>query len=357
MNAISVYGYELSMLSKVETPILEEERKSDRTMSPPNHDKTSDRCRLLQLPLELREQIYRDLLPTTTSTPKDIAWLRGNITILAANSQIYSEALPLMYSNATFVIDVAWDCITFAYQWLLPSGLIPSERMPFPLSPRHLPLTRRFRIRIHHVDSYTGMVKYNYSGRGLTNGLKDQVSTLCTVLSSLPEIHTLHIHLQDDNPPTTSATSTDHLLTPFLTLHNTRTVSLSSSPPSLASSRPIFTTLSTRLQNSYHKTSLLRLPPELRAMIFHYLLISELPWPRQSRRENGMVSWAYSMGYVHPRGNTAILRTCRRIYEEAARVLYSYDYIWYNATKGKFETLRGEAHYESWGVGKGIFRD
>ncbi|KAI9874679.1 MAG: hypothetical protein M1830_009421 [Pleopsidium flavum] len=157
---------------------------------------------LLQLPFEIRSHICSYLLPTTVEqNSKGIVWRRGNVAILAVNKQLYEEALKILYGNSTFVVDVDWDAISFKYQWLLPSGLVPSRTMRFPddIAARNVPLIKRLHIRVHHVDSYTGMVKYNYGGHGLTDGLKSRVEDLCRVLKGFPVLAKLEIELLDGN--------------------------------------------------------------------------------------------------------------------------------------------------------------
>ncbi|KZF20597.1 hypothetical protein L228DRAFT_249351 [Xylona heveae TC161] len=159
---------------------------------------------LLRLPLELRNQIYSYLLPTTIMVPgytKKHAWLRGHTAILATNRQLHEEAATEMYGNAMFELEVAWAGISFGYRWLLPSGLVPNRTYPFPeyISGRYTQRIRKFDITVHHVDSYTGMVKYNYGGMGLTDGLRDQVAKLCRVLAECEQLQELRVKLIDGN--------------------------------------------------------------------------------------------------------------------------------------------------------------
>jgi hypothetical protein len=50
---------------------------------------------------------------------------------------------------------------------------------------------------VEHVDDYTGMIKYNTGGRGLTAGIREQVGALVDLLSVVPNLQRLHIHLID----------------------------------------------------------------------------------------------------------------------------------------------------------------
>ena len=225
------------------------------------------KCHLLDLPFDIRSEIYAYTLPKTISVgSKCIAWRRDNITLLAANKQIYEEATRQFYGRNVFLIDIVWDCSTFCYQWLLETGLIPTRRMAFPdqMAARNIKLMRKFHVRIHNIDSYTGMIKYNYSGLGLTDGVKDQVQFFCQALRSLPEIGFLHVHLQDD---THNAQAGQKVLEPFLDLKHVRVVTCSGSM-SQETSTKLRKTLSDKVEQNY----LLALPPEIRDMIYTKVL-------------------------------------------------------------------------------------
>ncbi len=130
MASVSVYGYDQRMLAAPCNPRPEDNKKNSPR---PNLSQGSTNCPLLKLPLEIRINIYKHILPTTAHLKtKGTAWLRDNIALLATNKQIYAEAIKIMYGSSTFVIDVSYDSITFAYQWLLPSGLVPKTTLTFP---------------------------------------------------------------------------------------------------------------------------------------------------------------------------------------------------------------------------------
>lgn len=74
------------------------------------------------------------------------------------------------------------------------------------------------------MDGYVGMVKYNYSGAGLTDGLLMQVRGLCRVLRGMEEIGSLEIGLRDDGG---REGMEGIVLEPFLALENVKAVILS----------------------------------------------------------------------------------------------------------------------------------
>ncbi|ORY09920.1 hypothetical protein BCR34DRAFT_602510 [Clohesyomyces aquaticus] len=203
----------------------------------------ASRSPLLRLPIELRRHIYHYVLPTTSTcdvrlqrkdfeqaerseynltfvrenlgngvwkmqktqpktdreTGNDIVWQRGSIGLLATSHQIHEECVDMIYGENVFVIDVAFDSIKFRYRWLLPSNLTPSRTYSFldHFSQRNLMRIRNYVINVEHVDDYTGMIKFNCGGRGLSAGIRAQVQTLVDLLSVVPCLHRLQIHLID----------------------------------------------------------------------------------------------------------------------------------------------------------------
>lgn len=182
----------------------------------------------LQLPLELRRQIYTYLLPctqkhneprgilasitskrlppthhnlpphvfeqllakpaTTSSCTDNVTWHRGQTALLAVCRQFHDECAELMYGESTFVVFVAYDSITFRFRWSLPNGLTPSRPYEFlDLIPAtYLRLIKRLVVTVDHVDSYTGQIKFNVGGKGLTHGLRAQVARLVDAVKTAP---------------------------------------------------------------------------------------------------------------------------------------------------------------------------
>ncbi|KAK3069789.1 hypothetical protein LTR53_011604 [Teratosphaeriaceae sp. CCFEE 6253] len=180
---------------------------------------------LLRLPLELRQQILLYLLPYTreniASDPlarhaatfsavqkrsakglvvptaeilaahhartasTNIIWHRGLVTLLRVNRQLHAECAELLYGRNTFLLFLTYADIKWRYRWLLPSGQAPSRNYPFLelLPDRYRGLLRRVVVCVDHVDAYTGMIKWNVGGKGLTYGLRRQVQRLVTALT------------------------------------------------------------------------------------------------------------------------------------------------------------------------------
>lgn len=202
---------------------LEHRSRSPASMKP--------RFPLLQLPLELRQQILayllphtRDLgsnvnplahharnfsavqkrgekgmlLPSAAAKPQpplrsassretsvsNIVWQRGNVSLFSVCRQLHDECADLVYGNSTFMLFVTFNGISFRFRYLLPSGMTPNRSYPFLelLPERYLTRIRKVVVHVDHVDSYTGMIKFNVSGKGLTHGLRRQVQRLVTAL-------------------------------------------------------------------------------------------------------------------------------------------------------------------------------
>lgn len=318
---ISVYGYDQRMLvSDVPTRSADgsitESKSAMEKASTHQATSRSTQSPLLKLPIELRDRIHELVLPSSVEAgAKGIAWVRGHCAILATSKRIYHEAIRVVYGRNTFVVDVVWDGVTFAYQWVLPTGLVPKRTFAFPnkLAKRNIALIRKILIRIHHVDNYTGMVKHNFGGPGLREGLKIQVEELCQrTLQQMYEISHLHIHFQNDS----HTMSVDQaILRPLMSLTNTRTLKLTGSiTADLAS------TLQAQLTDAYSRNSIFRLPLELRERIYDLVLPStEIKKNRRIRRQRLTQLRAYALC---KEGHVEILRTCTTIHKEASRVFY-----------------------------------
>jgi len=205
---------------------LEHRSRSPASMKP--------RFPLLKLPLELRQQILAYLLPHTkrmgqqvnpladharnfpavqkrgekgmllpsavvksqsTSRNGDdreasvgnLVWLRGNIHLFSVSRQVHNECADMVYGNSTFMLFLTFSGISFRYRYLLPSGMTPNRSYSILelLPDKYLRRIRNVVVHVDHVDSYTGMIKFNVSGKGLTHGLRRQVQRL--VLALQPE--------------------------------------------------------------------------------------------------------------------------------------------------------------------------
>ncbi|MCJ1416802.1 hypothetical protein MMC32_003140 [Xylographa parallela] len=209
MEPISVYGYDHRMLEHSPPSNTKSPPPSPKDPIPENTSPLTPPTpsQLLALPPELRAQILRHLLPRSLPAPTltdPPIWLRGTTAILATCRLLYTEGLPLLYSHNVFALEVVWDCCTFAYRYVSrsasPHPLVAPRTMAFPddLAPRTVALMRRFQVRVHHVDSYLGMMKYGYGGSGLAEGLADQVRWLGRILGRLERVLELRVVWRDD---------------------------------------------------------------------------------------------------------------------------------------------------------------
>jgi hypothetical protein len=198
---------------------------------------------LLRLPSELRRQIYALLLPYTLNlalryqrspdtvpraeynltfvrqstssngtwrmqktspksdreTGNDVVWRRGCTSLLAVSKQIHEEAADMLYGENTFVVDVAFDKVSFRYRWRTESGLTPSRTFDWleHFSQRNLLRVKKYVVNVESVDDYTGMIKYNVGGRGLPAGIRAKVRELVDLLVLVSELRKLEVHLID----------------------------------------------------------------------------------------------------------------------------------------------------------------
>lgn len=307
-SQISVYGYDTSMLS--ETVVINQ----PETMEPQKSDlqgfcTSPSTCMILELPFEVRQEILKYMLPATIETrSKGVAWLRGHTAMLTVNKRLYSEGIRMMYGDTIFVIDVTWDSITFAYQWLLANGLVPKRTLAFPgkLAERNLANIRNVIVRVHHVDNYTGMIKHGFEGPGLREGLKLQIEKLCKTLQEIYQLSQLRIHFQNDSH---TAGVDQEILKPLLSLKNVRTVEATGSVTS-----EFARTLERQLNDVYERSSFFRLPLELRERVYDLLLPYTEIMINTHPTQHKYVRWRY--------GHTAIMYTCSAVYRESSSLLY-----------------------------------
>ncbi|KAK8257483.1 hypothetical protein IWZ00DRAFT_14057 [Phyllosticta capitalensis] len=161
----------------------------------------------LRLPLELRLQIYCYALPKTIHEPSKqeddgLVWQRSDIGLLSANRQISEECLDCLYGDNTFVIECGYSKIEFRFRTILPGNhnLAPSRTYSFldHFSQRNIQRIRHFVVYVERVDSYTGMIKYNCSGRGLTDRTREQVRRLveCLRYGTLQKVDVRFVNLE-----------------------------------------------------------------------------------------------------------------------------------------------------------------
>lgn len=199
---------------------------------------------LLRLPLELRRLIYRHVLPHTElfdvrfqrgngdvearsaynltyvrtspdtngswkmlkTQPRsdreagnEVVWRLGCTAVLATCHQIHDECVERLYGDNVFVLDVSFDQVRFRQRWRTANNLTPGRNFAFleHFSQRNLMKIKNYVVNVEHVDDYTGMIKYNCGGRGLTVGIRSKVQELVDLLGAVHHLHRLHVHLID----------------------------------------------------------------------------------------------------------------------------------------------------------------
>lgn len=210
MTSFSVYGYDARMLDQFygrnqECSSLDASAARFQEPFDPETDTPPSRCHLLSIPAELRAHIFSNILPRTivNDTRRLNAWIRGSTSLLRTCKSLHAEAAHLMYGRSHFTIGIAWDSITFdcRYLWARP-GSIRRRSYDFPrcFGEQYLQLIQTLVVKIHIVDNYLGMIKYNHhNSAGLLHGYRTQVEHLCTVLEQLPHLKRLGIWFRDDS--------------------------------------------------------------------------------------------------------------------------------------------------------------
>ncbi|KAI4262049.1 MAG: hypothetical protein L6R42_002768 [Xanthoria sp. 1 TBL-2021] len=178
---------------------------SEATLTPP-----TPRCRLLELPAELRAEIFLYVLPTSTNSPiHGPRWIKGATALLRTSRRIYDEAAQLMYRRAAIRLLVYEDSTIFEYQGLFEGhhNLASSQWS----REEYLRFITRFEVAIY-LDTYEFKV-----GSGLTCATRDQLEALCKTLEAVPEIENLSLYFYDHF---TVTKADETVLRPILDLEN-----------------------------------------------------------------------------------------------------------------------------------------
>ncbi|MCJ1276222.1 hypothetical protein MMC21_004027 [Puttea exsequens] len=233
MASISVYGYDTSMLA-AQDAVYDGPLAPTRIIEGTQYHGLKDgssACPILDLPSELRVQIYSYILPYTTHREgRGITWHRAIARLWSVSRQLYDECIPLLYGNVTFRIDVSFDRVEWRYQYVHRNqdpNLVMKTVPAFPdkIALRNRRFLRKFEVYLYFVDSYTGMIKYDYSNLAfLAGGMARQAQNLYDYLNTLPEIWELRIlyYACDRVTPHTLPL----VLKPFWGLRNVRSINV-----------------------------------------------------------------------------------------------------------------------------------
>ena len=229
MDSIAVYGYDPGMLAASQN-MQDTESFQDATqslqVSPGNGEKFE---RFLELPSEIRRQIYSYVMPSTSDEPgSGIIWTRATAPIWSTCQLIYDECMSMLYSDCTFVIDVEYKGLSFHHRHTISTatGIRKPKRIyPFPekIAPRNLEILRKIYVRLQQPDSYTGFIKYDcLNTHALSLRMAAQVENLCIILQALSEIQELRIELNG------AVQSPDIVLGSFWELGNVKNMKITS---------------------------------------------------------------------------------------------------------------------------------
>ncbi|KAI4176977.1 MAG: hypothetical protein LQ346_007747 [Caloplaca aetnensis] len=199
IDSISVYGYDQRMLEGHVLPNNHEAAHDPVIQTvvgeTPN---TAGRCLLLELPAELRSDIFRYVLPYTFYFGQTgICWRKGTTTLLAVSRSVHDEAAHIMYGQASFILDVLWDCTVFECQRFAPNGIVYRRFYAFPekIGFKYLRLLRSIEVDVEVPDGRTQLVRQGLSSvAGLKQGVGDQIKSLCKILRNIPNLQRLCVH-------------------------------------------------------------------------------------------------------------------------------------------------------------------
>lgn len=186
-------------------------------------EKPPGRCLLLELPPELRYEIYQYIIPTTiVHASKDIYWIRAKTALLAVSRQIHNEAAHIMYGQLTFVFNIVWNRISFDCSWQPHNPWLRKKINEYPqeFPHRYLRFMQHFRVNVEVSDGDAQIVRANPGfGAGLKHLLRGQVECVCRALEVVPSIASLRVRFRDrgDDPE-----MEEMVLEPFLELGNVR---------------------------------------------------------------------------------------------------------------------------------------
>lgn len=288
------------------------------------------RSKLFHLPLELRQQIYTFVLPSNkpSNDISDGGWTSGSVTILRASRQIYAEAIAVLFAKVTFHIRIEQDCVLFIKTYHYSDGRILkvplSVRYAFPEAlGRNLWRVQRVAIQIEmgimNVWGFIVNTRTDLKTMDQLNAYQGQMEMLCISLRRMERIRLLHICASGLPVPAIL------ILRPLTQLSHVDTVSWEGNVPEELRQATV-----KRIENSWARNSFLRLPPEVRNMVYQYLLPCHrilLFRSQLSRKALHSGESTLDLDQQPPirenRGYTAILRTCRKTNDEARRVLYA----------------------------------
>ncbi|KAH6622169.1 hypothetical protein C7974DRAFT_217365 [Boeremia exigua] len=210
----------------------------------------NNQSRFLNLPLELRREIYAAALPRTVTialvprdsskppdprpddwlsfvrqppgawrkwamgvTPTkeereighDIVWRRGCAALLAVSKQVHEEAAEIMYGENTFVVDITGGETAFRYKWLCENGEKGCKQISLlgNFSMRNLMRIRNFMVNVESVAADKRIADMEDADGDWTTEIKSperdwicaRVRELVDLLRSVQRLRRLKVHL------------------------------------------------------------------------------------------------------------------------------------------------------------------
>ena len=154
----------------------------------------------LCLPLEIREKIYKDILPCTVSKPyrnnNAAAWRLGNMALLATCRLVYEECVSIVYGENVFTLAVESAGTVFIMSFVSRHGAMRQNRIyDFYkyFADRIVSRMKKLEVSVNHYADFTSMTKYDCGGRALNHVLRSQIEALVDVLDRAEPLRWMQI--------------------------------------------------------------------------------------------------------------------------------------------------------------------
>ena len=160
----------------------------------------------LRLPLEVREKIYREVLPFTSSKlhrdDSAATWRLGDMALLATCRHVYEECVSIVYGENIFTLVVDSAATVFIMPYVSRYGKMRQHRVYdfyVYFTDRIISRMKRIEVSVNHYADFTSMTKYDCGGRALNHVLRSQVEALVDVLDRAEPLRWMQIRFTVSN--------------------------------------------------------------------------------------------------------------------------------------------------------------
>jgi hypothetical protein len=188
----------------------------------------NDRSYFMEMPVEIRREIFKHIVPQVIGRPytrdatNTVAWVKGNIDLVAVNKQIFHETMDYMWNNLVVEFDVNNTGVSHNFTAKAGNALQPkSKSCGGDMAQLTIPIERARNVVINvpdvqSLEDWESLVKHQTAVR--TDGaiaLKPHLEKLINRLAEAGQkLQHVQVNLRDWDEPVESAFA---LLTPLLT--------------------------------------------------------------------------------------------------------------------------------------------